>query len=352
MFSGRPDSDRETNNGWGIVRDMYLRVNHFLSNRIVFTLLAGVLAFTGITTLAVQPAGATPPDHGAVTGVPRATVNTTYLLALGDSLAAGYQPTDGTKSPPIDPTTGSTDQGYPGSYAADLAGQRHLHLIDLACPGETTASMVGSPAQRECATTYKHEFGDTSQIKAAQTFLAQHRGKVALLTFDLGANDIDNCGVSSFNLSCYSAGQAEVTKELPAIVATLQATLRHDDPKASFVAMNYYDPYLGLAYSPGGVQGTAEAGLSLVATDTLNSHLQTIFKHNGTLIANVASEFKTGNPLPLVSYGGHRVPIDVDDVCRWTWMCPLPGSGSSQNIHPNTAGYRTIAAAFTKALVA
>ena len=43
-----------------------------------------------------------------------------YLLAVGDSLAAGYQPIDGVSLPPVDPGSGFRDQGYPGSYAADL----------------------------------------------------------------------------------------------------------------------------------------------------------------------------------------------------------------------------------------
>ena len=40
------------------------------------------------------------------------------MLALGDSLAAGYQPTDKSSPPPEDPADNSPDEGYPGGYAA------------------------------------------------------------------------------------------------------------------------------------------------------------------------------------------------------------------------------------------
>jgi lysophospholipase L1-like esterase len=275
---------------------------------------------------------------------------TMYLLALGDSLASGYQPTDGTTAPPIDPATGFSDQGYPKSYAADLATVRHLGLVDLACPGETTASMVNVPAETKCATEYKGQFGATSQLQAARIYLARHPGKISLLTFDLGANDIDACGSSKINLSCLSTGQSEVTKQLPSIVATLSATLHKDDPKARFVAMNYYDPFLGESYSPGGLLGTADAALSVAATATFNSHLNIIFKKYDVSVANVASAFRTNDALPAITYNGHRLANDVGSICRWTWMCPPSGSGLSQNIHPNTAGYQIIASAFSRVL--
>src|ERR1039458_256924 len=53
-----------------------------------------------------------------------AAVSPKVLLALGDSLAAGYQPTFGTSLPPIDSSSGYRDRGYPGSYAADVASAR------------------------------------------------------------------------------------------------------------------------------------------------------------------------------------------------------------------------------------
>ena len=132
-----------------------------------------------------------------------------YLLALGDSLAAGYQPDDRSASPPVDPSTGFPDQGYPGGYAADLAAARHLLLVDLACPGETTTSMVGTPAKVRCETDYSAQFGTSSQLSAALEFLATHKGEVALVSIDLGANDIEACASHATpSPSCVAKGAA------------------------------------------------------------------------------------------------------------------------------------------------
>ena len=63
-----------------------------------------VVATLGLAAIA----GAnTPPRHPSATATrsERAQAGP-YLLALGDSLAAGYQPSDGESSPPVDPVTG------------------------------------------------------------------------------------------------------------------------------------------------------------------------------------------------------------------------------------------------------
>lgn len=286
-------------------------------------------------------------------GSARATTSAPYLLALGDSLAAGYQPTDGTTAPPVDPATGYADRGYPSSYASDLANERHLRLVDLACPGETTASMTTKPAIGQCTKLYKAEFGAPTQIASTKVFLARHQGQVGLVTLDLGANDIDGCiSATGFNVLCLLSGQNAVTSELPAIVASIKAMLHVDDPSARFVAMNYYDPFLGVGYSPGGAKGIAAAALSVPATDTFDGHLASIYKHDDVPMANVATAFSTSKTLPLITYAGRRLPLDVADICRWTWMCPLPSSKSSPNIHANVVGYRVIAGAFEKVLAA
>ena len=310
---------------------------------------AVVAATAGATVLAapvrarvVAPA----PSHTVVrAGTER------VLLALGDSLAAGYQPTYGTHAPPLDPATGYPDTGYPGGYAADIASARHLTLVDLACPGETTVSMTTVPAKAACATTYRGELGATSQLRAATSFLARHKGAVALVTLDLGANDVDGCvSASGISSSCLATRQARVVARLPAIVAAIRAALSADDPGARLVAMNYYDPFLGVAYSPGGLVGTVGATLSLAATTAFDRRLGALFAHARVPVANVAAAFHTYAALPLLVYAGHRLPANVVYVCRWTWMCPTSGSSSHADIHATTAGYRVIAAAFERIL--
>jgi lysophospholipase L1-like esterase len=273
-----------------------------------------------------------------------------YLLALGDSLAAGYQPQFGVNLPPADVATGYPDMGYPGSYAADLATRLHLRLIDLGCPGETTTSMTSHPALGQCAQLYEHEFGASNQEAAAQSFLERHAKDVALVTIDLGANDISKCahtsGVAAF--ACFTTQAALIAKNLPRILEVLHSTLRHDDPHAEIVGMNYYDPFLGLAYRPGGITGKAEASASLLAVTSLNDSVDAIFNAHAVAVANVAAAFRTESVLPMRSFGGERLPEDVFQVCVWTHMCP-DAAGAAADVHPNAAGYRAIAAVFASA---
>lgn len=276
------------------------------------------------------------------------------LLALGDSLAAGYQPTDGQAPPPRDPSTGEPDQGYPGGYAADLAKAEHLRLLDLACPGETTTSFVGVPAEAACGDFYRSVLGAGSQEAAALAELARLRGQVRLVTFDLGANDVDSClKRGSVSESCILQRLAAVSRALPPILARLRAALAREDPGARMAGMDYYDPFLGLAEHPGGPEGTALASLSLIGMEALDASLRTDYRRAGMAVADVSGEFQSASATPVTLYGGKRLPRDAAIVCRWTWMCPLPGSPvRSPDIHPNDLGYARIALAFERALAA
>jgi hypothetical protein len=42
------------------------------------------------------------------------------------------------------------------------------------------------------------------------------------------------------------------------------------------------------------------------------------------------------------------LPLDVERICRWTWMCTPPPLGP--DIYANTAGYGVIAQAFADQL--
>jgi lysophospholipase L1-like esterase len=113
--------------------------------------------------------------------------------------------------------------------------------------------------------------------------------------------------------------------------------------------MNYYDPFLGLSFKPSSSRGTELAAVSVAATDAFNLELTGIFKNFGVVRADVASAFHTDSALPIAQYDGKRLPLDVVDVCNWTWMCPQTSTGT-QDVHPTAAGYQVIAAAFGKVL--
>ena len=279
-----------------------------------------------------------------------AAVSPKVLLALGDSLAAGYQPTFGTNLPPIDQSSGYRDLGYPGSYAADVASKRRLRLVDLGCPGETAASMLGTPARNQCAHLYSGEFAAHSQLVAAETFLSRHPGQVALVTIDIGMNDLLRCvSASQVSTLCLEKNNVATERNLVVILRSLVAWLHRTDPRARVVAMNYYDPFLGLAYAPGGTQGLKLALASLAATNLFNLEFANTYRAFAVSTANAASAFHMNTPLPVAHYGGKALPTDVVSICKLTWMCPIR-SLQSHDIHPNLAGYRTIAGAIEHVL--
>jgi lysophospholipase L1-like esterase len=263
-----------------------------------------------------------------------------YYLALGDSLASGYQPQFG-ETPPSPP-----DAGYPGGYARDLAAATGYRLIDLACPGETTHSYETVAALPECAAFYRATFGVVDQQAAALAFLRAHRHQVRLVTIDLGADDVLGClAGASIKASCVAAGLKEIARELPGELATLRRAVSRDDPGARVVTMTYYDPALALAVV--GRLGSALASLGITAV--LNGEVRLSARLSGLGVANVAGAFATYSLFPFGIVEGPSgpvvVPHDVVVVCALTHAC-----GSPPDVHPNDAGYLTIARAFEAVL--
>lgn len=160
------------------------------------------------------------------------TFPATYYLALGDSLSQGVQP----DAAGADVKTG---QGYADQlYAALLPAHPGLRLVKLGCPGETTTTMIDGGICR---------YPGGSQLAAAVAFLRAHRGHMALITIDIGANDPEDCGsqVSLRKLaSCFATGVPGALANL----ATIMTRLRAAAPGVRVVGMTYYLPA-----SPNGV---------------------------------------------------------------------------------------------------
>jgi lysophospholipase L1-like esterase len=254
-----------------------------------------------------------------------------YYLALGDSLAAGYQPEASTGAGYL------SGRGYADDLAGELrAGDRRLDYVNLGCPGETTTSMLhgGCPWPEAYAT----------QMGAATGFLTAHRGAHVLVTLDIGANGIDSCATrTGVDPVCLATGTAAARADIPVILRDLRAAA---GPAATIVGMTYYDPFL--SYWLTGVSGERIAASSVALVDGFNSALKADYAAVGVRIADVASAFGTNSPLPLVSYRGTLVPLNVDRVCASTWMCDAPPTGP--NVHANDAGYRLIYQAVRSAL--
>src|SRR5258707_8058677 len=130
-----------------------------------------------------------------------------YYLALGDSLSRGVQPDSAGASL-------ATRQGYADQlYAALRRGHPGLRLVKLGCSGETTDTMIDGGI---CS------YPGGSQLAAAVSFLRAHRGRVSLITIDIGAHDPGSCVMRT----SVGAVASFLGKSFPATVANLTQIMR------------------------------------------------------------------------------------------------------------------------------
>ena len=254
-----------------------------------------------------------------------------YYLALGDSLSQGVQP---------DATGDSveTQQGYPDQlYAALRPRHAGLRLVKLGCPGETTSTMIDGGI---C------HYPGGSQLADAAAFLRAHRGHVLLITIDIGANDLEDCGSQSNPikvLACFVTDVPGAVSRLATIMARLRTAA---GPSVRALGMSYYLP--ALAQWRDGPSGQALAKLIERLEAGYNELLEHVYSDHSAKVANVFGAFDTGDFGDQVSLPGiGKVPRNVALLCRWTWQCTAPPRGPNQ--HANEAGYGVIARAFGQA---
>jgi lysophospholipase L1-like esterase len=261
----------------------------------------------------------------AVLAVPVAVSAATYYLSLGDSLAFGLQPTD------------SNDQGYADQLFRNYPQLKAQYSVDslmkLGCPGETTDTMINGGI---C--TYNDSNGlRVSQLKAAVDFL--QKNKVALVTIDIGANELLGCQIGmSLDPNCIINTLAVIKTNLPDILRELHKVA----PDVPIVGMNYYDP--ALASWLEGKDGRVAAWESLLVILPFNYELKRIYMAAGSPVADVEGAFLTTNMVTRVETPLGILPTNVAKICAWTWMCTM------SNIHPNDTGYGVIAKAFADVL--
>jgi lysophospholipase L1-like esterase len=263
-----------------------------------------------------------------------------YYLSLGDSLAQGMQPDAAG-------LTVNTDQGYADQlYAIERRKIPGLKLVKLGCGGETTTSFLTGQGNSGDALLLGCDPAGGSQMAAAEGFLRKHRrrGEVALVTLDIGANDIDGCETEeAIDANCVIRGAEHISANLPVILRRLRRAAAPETPMA---AMTLYDPFLQLYLTHG---GHAEAIASDEYAHNVNEGLAGLYRVGGFRVARVDVAFHTYDLSRTTSLAGepHPVPVAVAEICRLTWMCaPAP---VGPNIHANKAGYGLIAQAFARA---
>lgn len=255
--------------------------------------------------------------------IAQATVPPTYYLALGDSLAIGVQPSANGDV--------ATSEGYANDlFAVMRARIPGLRLAKLGCSGETSTTMILGGV---CVYT------QGSQLAAAVSFLETH--SVALVTLDIGANDIDHCiSLSGIDTTCVETAFSTVSSNLPQILTELRTAA---GPNTRIVAMNYYDPFLAAWTLGAGGQALAKA--SLQVTVAFNSILRTAYQAFSIPVANVAHAYHIGDFTPVFG----SLPLNVFLTLTWTWMGAPPPLGP--DVHPNAIGYAVISGAFAQKIL-
>ncbi len=257
---------------------------------------------------------------GADSTVASATAPVMYYVAMGDSLAAGV----GATQPAND---------YVNLiYQHELTRHPNLQLLNLSCSGATTTSVLSGGG---CSYTTGSQLGD------AEAFLRAHPGQIALLTIDIGINNVLGCMAASLGSillqppgfgidgTCIQNGMNEVSAELPQILGGLRSAY----PGLSIYGMDYYDGFLAGWLLGGSGQTLAQQSATYVVS--LNTLLAQIYGANGAAMADPAVLFETTNFALTGSYLGMTVPQNVAVICEWTLMCVELDS----NIHTNDLGY-------------
>jgi len=242
-----------------------------------------------------------------------------WYLAMGDSLAAGYQPGQG------DDKTGGYVGGVLAAVKADTAKTK---LVNVACSGETVVTMV---AGGRCA------YDEGTQLAQAVEFLHAHSRTTRLVTIDIGANDVQRCVSRSplgIDVVCIQQGLGDVQRLLPQVLAQLHAAA----PGAHIVVANYYNPFLAAYLTGSAGQVLAQQSVALQAA--LNAIIAGSAASVGADVADVATAFHSTvtTPVNVPALGG-LVPTNVATICAWTWMCRLG------DIHANDTGYAVMTGA-------
>ena len=284
-----------------------------------------VLLAVLVIAVALSAAVALSPSPLVAAATTKAHHRTRYYVSLGDSYAVGYQPGKG---------------ATPG-FTVYVAEHTHDRLVNFACSGATTTSIIDTVG---CPDPLPHTDGGvayptTTQAAAAESFIAAHRRRVALITVSIGGNDVTACAVAPNPISCVTTAVATIAKNVTTLALALRTAA---GPGVPLIGLTYPDVILGDYVYPTRPPTPARlslAKLSVVAFRSLiNPTLQHAYAQAQGSFVNVTAA--TGGYGPLTRTvrlpHGRVLPVPVARVCTLTWFC------ANGNIHATTAGYRLI----------
>jgi len=138
-----------------------------------------LLAALSLLVLAALPASAS-------TSNPKFNPPKSFYLALGDSLAFGYQQSKFIANLPTENPSAFVT-GYVDDFAGMLQGiDPAIETVNPGCPDETTSSFMAGGCPYTDAGFRLHRAYGGAQLDAAINFLKSHPGQVSPITIDSG----------------------------------------------------------------------------------------------------------------------------------------------------------------------
>lgn len=237
------------------------------------------------------------------------------LLALGDSLAFGYQQTKVKSLAPNENPAGF-NTGFVDNVAKVLrVTNPKLRVINDGCPGETTQSFIVGPCVY--AKTYRlHHPYKGSQLHDAVSYLKAHKGTVSPILLAIGGNDLlalpTQC--PTLALTCLTSHLTTIVDNVSVILKRLRAAA----PTAQIIQVGAYNPLIGALFP------------QLASGDLIVKVLNTDFQR-----VDAKYGVKFANPFPIFNPPGSQ---EEPAICTFTGMCQTP-----YDIHPTNLGYSVMA---------
>lgn len=251
-------------------------------------------------------------------------------ISLGDSLSVGRQP---------DPAghEHNTNDGYVEVVARGLSRRYGtVRSIKLGCGGTTATALRGTPCNRS--------YGAGSQVQQAERLLAANRSRTALVTIQIGDNDVEGCLSSrGISRSCFDSRLATMRANLQTIARRIRHAAGGHVP---VIGIADYDQFL--AYWLRGASGRSFARASVGVVERLNSSADAIYRRANVRAADATRAFATSDLTHTVRTSRGTLPRAVARVCAWTWACS--GPPINFNDHANARGYGVLARVVLAAL--
>ena len=283
-----------------------------------------LLAVLAIGAFAAAGASAASINTRTVTRLAPVTRGSGYL-ALGDSVTFGYQ------EPNVIPAPNYLNPASFHGYPEQLGAALHLKVTNLACPGETSASLINSLARSlACENIYRKHFPlhvryRGSQLADALAVLRHHPG-IRLVSLMIGANDALLC--QSFSAD-KCASPTEMHGVLAKIGRDIKQTLSEIRGRAHYAGQIAIVNYYSLDYS---------SSVDNAQSHELDRAMDAAARPFHVVIADGYAELRTAS----VRFG--------QSPCLAGLITELNGQAGSCGIHPSDAGQALLALALEKVI--